>query len=225
MRKIRIKNHIIQETGNWIAVYKPAGLAVETGKVGEQDLESLLLNEYHRRGEGISLSIINRLDQVVEGIVLAAKNPKAAAALSKELQKGGFEKIYLAVVRGIPGQEEAMLKDYLEQDVRKNRSYVTAEGKGKKSILSYQVLQTSQGQALLRIRLESGRHHQIRVQLANAGFPIAGDRKYSNEERGTGYPALCAAELSFTDPATMRRISLKRLPQNERFKKFTGLFS
>lgn len=244
---------IIRETSSWIAVHKPAGLAVQTRRIGEQDLTSLLLNYLQhaslQAGKTVEdakapyLAVIHRLDQPVEGIVLFAKTPSAAAALSAQLQNHQMKKEYLACVQVLPGKEAAgitpqssggsswhTLTDFLRKDGRTNTSQVAAPGtpSAKKAVLDYQVLSASGETAVLRIRLHTGRHHQIRVQLAHAGMPILGDRKYGRKsqeaypENGAGpdrFPALCACRLSFTDPDTRTPVVLETEADHERLRK------
>ena len=268
---------IIRETPDYIAVYKQAGIAVESRSFGRIDLEHELLNLLARRqsgsggndGSGIPyLAVINRLDQPVEGIVLFAKNKQAAAELSNQMQTHRMKKEYLAVVRtenmragdmssmeartcdnstGLPGREGlnggsekeyTELVDYLLKDGRTNTSKVVPEKtKGaKKAVLSYTCEARRDDLALLRVRLQTVRHHQIRVQLAHAGMPIAGDRKYGGAaaparigtEQGTDgsryaadTPALCAVKLSFYDPSDKNReVVLEIRPKGELFSVF-----
>ena len=243
---------VIQESRSWIAVYKPAGLAVQTGRIGETDLESELrkylaggrhAEEKNRREQPPYLAVIHRLDQPGEGIVLFAKNPRAAASLSSQLQQHIIRKEYLACVHaardaqisaghaedagagGRPEQQTCWygLCDWLIRDGKTNLSRVTAAGtKGaKKAELEYRILSESDDTAVLEIRLHTGRHHQIRVQLAHAGMPIIGDRKYGDGFMPAGchfaassFPALCAWHLSFTDPDSGKNVTLKVKPEN-----------
>lgn len=236
---------IIREEKSWIAVYKPAGLAVQTGKVGEADLESELKkllagrrrpSAKNREGHPPYLAVIHRLDQPVEGIVLFARTPRAAAALSAQLQQRKMEKEYLACVRLPAGihtetgtdspaeQQWHRLCDWLVRDRKNNSSRISAAGtrEAKKCELDYRIISESDGRAVLGIRLYTGRHHQIRVQLAHAGMPIVGDAKYGGGCRPAEgaadtthtdrFPALCARRLSFTDPDRGDHIVLEVKP-------------
>ena len=222
---------ILQETKTWIAVHKPAGLAVQTRRIGEADLESELMKQILTRDPKAGrtrLQVIHRLDQPVEGIVLCAKTPQAAAALSAQLREGSMEKEYLACVQTKdsrkPEETWHHLTDCLVRDGRTNHSAVVPpETPGaKKAELAWKTLAAAEDTAILAIRLYTGRHHQIRVQLSHAGMPILGDRKYGNtpqEKTGTvpdPYPALCAYRLSFTDPDTNKRVQLQIQPKNKR---------
>ena len=192
---------ILYEDRSLIAVYKEPGLAVQTKKVTEKDLESILLTYLagEQKGDGRpELYVIHRIDQPVDGIVLFAKNKKTAADLTRQLTDGSMKKIYRAEVAGTISSETGCLEDFLVKDGRRNMSFVVHDPKSnpgaKKAKLSYRKISEN----TLEIELFTGRHHQIRVQLAHAGMPIVGDRKYG------GPPAarlmLTAYRLVFMHP-------------------------
>ena len=192
---------ILYEDRSLIAVYKEPGLAVQTKKVTEKDLESILLTYLagEQKGDGRpELYVIHRIDQPVDGIVLFAKNKKTAADLTRQLTDGRMKKIYRAEVSGTIQSETGCLEDFLVKDSRRNMSFVVQDPKSnpgaKKAKLSYRKISEN----TLEIELFTGRHHQIRVQLAHAGMPIVGDRKYG------GPPAerlmLTAYRLNFINP-------------------------
>lgn len=211
-----IKSVEIVYEDEWILVaLKPENLAVETRRIDEEDLESLLRKQLKKVGAKPYLATINRLDQPVRGLVLFAKTKEAAADLSAQLNAHTMEKIYRARVFGqiLPAKGE--LKDRLYKDARTNTSRVVAKSdpvyaKGKDAVLSYETLENGE----LEIHLLTGRHHQIRVQLSHAGHPILGDTKYGNaqsiarsKEEGTGRLMLTACRLSFIHPGTKERVS------------------
>lgn len=203
---------ILYQDNDILIVWKPAGLAVQSKNPLEADLESLLLtrlSQENAAGAKPELHIINRLDQPVEGLVLFALNKKAAAALTRQLTEGKIEKIYRTKVAGPIPKDEDTLVDYLLKDARTNTSRVVAPGtpKAKRSVLSYKKLSENE----LEITLVTGRHHQIRVQLAHAGMPILGDRKYGcqNPEYKDRL-MLTAAKISFIHPRTGRRMEFMR---------------
>lgn len=211
------KINIIEETEEYIVAYKPAGLSVQSRRLTEKTLETIIkANNRHIK----YLAAVNRLDQPVEGLVLLAKSPESAAELTRQIGEHSIKKEYLAVVEGIPKIKEGVLEDYLLRDGTTNTSSVAASGaKGaKKARLSY-VLKKSTGKySLLRINLYTGRHHQIRVQLANAGMPILGDRKYNKACDDIAFPALCACCLEFTDPKKKKRLHYEIEPMGKAFK-------
>ena len=223
-----MKTKIIYEDKHILVVYKPAGIAVQAARSMEMDVVSELKNYLKSSYVGL----IHRLDQPVEGILVFAKTSLAAAALSKQTADGTMEKEYLAAVltsKEIP--EEEVLTNYLLKDGKTNTSRVVEASvkNAKKAVLSYEVQKTVFAQesetekiALLKIQLKTGRHHQIRVQLANANLPLLGDLKYGSEESkklssrlGIKDVALCACRLIFKHPKTEKTMEFIVSPQKE----------
>lgn len=250
-----MKLNIIYEDEHLLVLYKPAGVPVQSARVGTKDCESLVKNYLYEKNPGKGapyLGIIHRLDQPVEGLVLFALTPAAAAALSRQSAERKMEKAYLAVRRivdnsgvenrncqnpcGKPlGNVEKKVEnwtecvDWLCKNGRENRSeIVPASHPGaKKAVLRYRVLERKEGLELVEIRLETGRHHQIRVQMAGRGMPLAGDRKYGSAEAGghvenvdNSFPALCAYRLKFRHPVGGKRMEFEIKPQNPVFSTF-----
>lgn len=176
---------ILYEDEAVLVCRKEAGVAVQTARSAQQDMVSLLKNYRAAKKETPYIGVIHRLDQPVEGVMVFAKTPQAAAKLSAQVSGRSVEKEYLAVTAGVPQPESGKLRDFLRRDGRTNTSSVVAEGTpdAKEARLSYRVEQTSAdgARALVLVRLETGRHHQIRVQMAHAGYPLEGDRKYGKE--------------------------------------------
>ena len=210
----------VAESREFVLIYKPAGIAVSTREITAPDLVHILTGQY---GE---VFVINRLDQPVEGLVLFAKDRKSAAFLSGAMQDGRFCKEYLAVVCGTPKEKEGTFTDYLVRNGKTNRTETAAPGtKGaKKAELDYRVLAAAEKEGrtytLLKILLRTGRHHQIRVQTACRGIPVAGDRKYGRPEEAVRFPALCAYRLTFPDPKTGEDRTFERQPEGELFRLF-----
>ena len=215
---------ILYEDNDILVCYKPAGLAVQSAKVSQPDLESALRTHRAQSGEDSYIGIITRLDQPVEGLLVFAKTKKAAAALSRSQQEGTWIKEYFAVVNGCPPQSGELI-DWLLRDGRTNTSrVVTPKTKGaKKARLRYERVASDavHTHTLLRIRLDTGRHHQIRVQLAGAGFPIAGDKKYGIPDKEKQPLALCCAKLSFPHPETGQILTFESKPKGKRFDTFS----
>lgn len=218
--------HILHEDEHIIVCYKPAGIPTQTKKLGEQDMVSLLKN--HLKGGYVA--VIHRLDQPVEGLLVFAKTPFAAKELNKGLQGSGFGKHYKAVLWGIPNQDTATLEDYLVKDGRTNTSRVCnpSEKDAKKAILSYEVIATGKDDdkdiSLVKVKLDTGRHHQIRVQMANMGCPIWGDAKYNTvavQDRRFRQIALCAYKLEFAHPKTKKKMDFEVEPKGEGFAKLS----
>ena len=168
---------------------------------------------------------VHRLDRTTQGVMVYALSEDAARRLSAMIQQGQLEKTYLAVVEGVPEGSQGEYTDLLYFDRRKNKSYVVKrERKGvKQALLQYEVLQTIEHEgkkiSLLRIRLMTGRTHQIRVQFASRKTPLVGDRRY-----GSHIPAdhiqLCSARLSFTHPFTGEELSFSYDPTDGYFNRF-----
>ncbi|MCR5251850.1 MAG: RluA family pseudouridine synthase [Lachnospiraceae bacterium] len=191
-------------------------MPVQTAGIGRMDMESELKNYLAKENGEPYLGVVHRLDQPVEGILVFAKTPKAMAALSSQLNaEDGMQKIYLARVYGHLPAESGSLTDRLVKDARSNLSHVAAPGEkgAKEAVLDYERLETDAETELLRIRLHTGRHHQIRVQLAHHGAPILGDRKYGTpqmlvcaEKAGINRLCLLARSLSFRHPVSGKRM-------------------
>lgn len=215
---------ILHEDEHVIVCYKPAGIATQTAKMGSQDMESLLKNYLYKKERKMPyIAVIHRLDQPVEGVLVFAKTSFAAKELNKGLQGAGFGKYYKAVVCGIPKEQKATLEDYLVKDGKTNTSRVCAkdENEAKKAVLAYEVLKQTEDKSLLKIKLETGRHHQIRVQMANMGCPIWGDTKYNSGEivdKSWKNIALCAYHLEFVHPKTKKKMVFEVEPEGEGFK-------
>lgn len=216
--------NILHEDDHVIVCYKPAGIPTQTKKLGEQDMASLLKNYL----KGGYVAVVHRLDQPVEGLLVFAKTPFAAKELNKGLQGAGFGKHYKAVLWGIPTQKKATLEDYLVKDGRTNTSRVCepSEADAKKAILSYEVIATGKDDgkniSLVKVKLDTGRHHQIRVQMANMGCPIWGDAKYNTavvQDRRFRQIALCAYRLEFIHPKTKKQMEFEIEPKGEGFLK------
>ena len=224
-----IKTFIIYEDPHIIVCHKPAGMPVQSARIGTADLVSLLKNHLasSARNTGASkppyLAVIHRLDQPVEGLLVFAKSPAAARDLNRQLTSSGFSKYYRATVVGVPDPAEGTLEDYMVRDGRTNMSHICTEKTpgAKPARLHYRVLETYEDAgavtSLVKIRLDTGRHHQIRVQMAHMGCPLVGDRKYGacNPEKtnGKNIPVhtksaeplrLCAYRLEFKHPATRK---------------------
>jgi len=213
-----MKNYkILFEDSDLLVIYKPAGLAVQSAKVSVPDLMSKLRNHYIELGEQKpQLKLINRLDQPVEGILLVGKNQQTAAKLCGQGEHSAYmEKHYQALVSGKLFPQEGRLLDYLVHDRQKNISRVVRQNvaDAKRCELKYRVLEEKECGQLLEILLLTGRHHQIRVQLAHAGAPIMGDSKYGGEGNPV-YPqlCLCAYKLSFLHPKTEKRMEFEVKP-------------
>ena len=156
---------------------------------------------------------VHRLDQVVSGLMVLARTEAAASELSRQIREDVFQKEYLAIVHGAPEAAEGRLCDLLVRDkARKMTMVATQEGKGvQPASLRYRVLNQAEGMSRIRIRLETGRTHQIRVQFASRGLPLFGERKYSTLEDDCEI-ALWSYRLAFPHPTTGELMEFTKEP-------------
>ena len=155
---------------------------------------------------------VHRLDRVVSGLMVLARNTKAASELSRQIREDAFEKEYLAVVHGVP-EKSGTLRDLLGRDKARKMTYVASEpAKGvQEAILHYQLQSTREGLSKVRIQLVTGRTHQIRVQFASRGMPLVGERKYSELDDPCEI-ALWSYRLEFAHPRTGERMEFIHQP-------------
>ena len=209
--------NIIFEDKDLLVVEKPAGIATQSAGVGVPDLETELMKYRKNKGEVPEIYVVHRLDQPVAGLLVFAKTKEAAAALTKELTGEAFTKTYEATVfKTERFVREGRLTDYLVKEKKGNLSRIAAspnEAGAKEARLSYETVCEDEKTATLKVHLETGRHHQIRLQFSNAGMPLVGDLKYgSNEsiayskEVGVKFVALRATELKFTHPKSKKEM-------------------
>lgn len=156
---------------------------------------------------------VHRLDRVVSGLMVLARNAKAASELSRQIREDEFEKEYLAVVHGSPEEQSGILRDLLGRDKARKMTYVAdAPAKGvQEAVLEYRVLNAADNMSRVRIRLHTGRTHQIRVQFASRGLPLVGERKYS-ERNDPCEIALWSYRLAFTHPGTGEKMEFTHEP-------------
>ena len=198
---------IIYDDKNIIVAEKPAGFPSQADKTNDENMLSELSKQLTTE-----VFLVHRLDRPVGGIMVFAKNKKACSSLSMQVQDKTFKKTYHAITCGIPKENSKTLIDYMQKNQRLNISKIVQKNmpNAKMAELSYEVQKTIETSeygslALLKINLKTGRHHQIRLQLSNAGFPIWGDTKYNDifKKRG-GFVniALFASSITFKNPTT-----------------------
>ena len=199
---------ILYENEMYVVLIKPVGVLSEN--TGSKSVASLL---------GVDeLCTVHRLDKDVSGVMVYAKTKDAAANLSAQMQNGKFKKEYFTVVEGKPLESERLV-DLLFHDKSKNKTYVVKrQRKGvKEAILTYERLDSkttdNRELSLLKVKLETGRTHQIRVQFASRGFSLFGDRKYGS--KAIGNIALFSCKISFICPAKNERVTFETYPQND----------
>ena len=199
---------IIYSDRDIVVCIKPAGV-LSTDEPG--GLPELLRAEMQTD----NIRTVHRLDRVVSGLTAAARNAKSASELSREIRDGGFDKTYLAVVRGA-AEDAGVMRDLLIRDKRERKTYVAdAPGKDVQDAeLRYETLERKDGMSLVRIKLITGRTHQIRCQFSSRGLPLVGDRKYSISDDDCDI-ALWSHSLSFTHPRNGQHMSFSEAPPDK----------
>lgn len=194
--------NILYEDSEILVCEKPAGIATQSSRIGTPDMVSLLKNYLRQQSpqQQPYLAVIHRLDQPVTGLLVFAKSKRAAADLNKQLTTAGFGKHYLALLTGIPSPDETDLTNYLIKDNKTNTSRICTQNTpgSKVARLHYKLIQKWSHSSLAEITLDTGRHHQIRVQMAHLGCPIQGDVKYGATV--PGQLQLYAYRLTFRHP-------------------------
>lgn len=210
---------ILYEDNHIIVVNKPQGVSTQPDETGDKDLwtqvKEYLKEKYNKPGEAW-LGTIHRLDRPTGGAIVFAKTSKSATRLSEQLKNGDFDKTYLAVVCGKPRIAKDKIVSYLKKDERTNTvSIVPSSTNGaKRAELDYEVLEYNKdtNHCLVRVKLYSGRGHQIRVQMKSIKCPVYGDQKYGGENMDKVMLNLFACELSFTHPVSKQRMIFKVYP-------------
>ena len=213
------KLNVIYEDNHIIVVEKPVNIPSQGDKTGDVDMLTLvkqyIKEKYNKPGE-VYLGLVHRLDRPVGGVMVFARTSKAAARLSEQVREKQFKKKYLVIADGKFEEQKGTLQDYLLKNERLNTSKVVPEGtkNSKLAILDYEVLAYNEeiDLSLVKINLHTGRHHQIRVQLSNAGHSICGDQKYGTRGRGKQI-CLWAYELTIFHPITKEEMVFKVLPE------------
>lgn len=205
---------ILYEDNHIIAINKQVSDIVQLDKTGDEPLEEkvkqYIKQKYDKPGD-VFLGIVHRIDRPVSGVVLFARTTKALTRLNVMFQEKSVEKIYWAVVKNQPSSPEGTLEHYITRNTKTNKSYCSAtEVKGsKKAILHYKTIAKSDQYYLLEVNLETGRHHQIRCQLAAMGCPIKGDLKYgsprSNKDGGI---SLHSRKVHFVHPVKEEEVTI-----------------
>ncbi len=221
--------HVIYEDNHIIAVNKEVGDIVQSDKTGDRTLADFvkahIKAKYNKKGD-VFLGIVHRIDRPVSGVIIFARTSKALTRLNKMFQDKEIKKSYWAVVKKKPPLEEETLVNYLRKNEKQNKSYVAGNDKkgAKQASLSYKLIGASKKYFLLDISLHTGRHHQIRAQLAHIGSAIRGDLKYgydrSNEGGGIN---LHARKISFIHPVKKELIEIiAPIPEGQSWKMFQG---
>lgn len=205
---------ILSKTSDYVIIYKPAGVPSQSDPGGDPDAMSLCSQLLRQMGEKDGLYLIHRLDRVVGGLMVFARNKNTAADLSKQVADHSFEKYYYAVVHG--KAEGGILFDYLYKDAKLGKAFVTDRARAgvKSAELEYRALDSIERDAdsvsLVKIKLKTGRFHQIRVQFASRKMSLIGDKKYGSRDFKAKMPALFATEIGFIYKG--KEVKASRLP-------------
>ncbi len=193
-----------------VIAVKPQGVLSQPDLTGDEAMTDLLSKALQS-----SVLPVHRLDRAVGGVMVYARTRECAGKLSALVGGDGFGKEYLTVVDGVPAENSGMLTDFLFHDKRRNVTTVVRETEkdAKKAVLSYETVTVQDSTSLLRVKLHTGRTHQIRVQFSSRGLPILGDGKYGSRARHA--IALWSYCLTFVHPITKKKLSFSALPPKE----------
>ena len=213
----------LYEDNHIIIVSKRSGEIVQGDKTGDEPLsetvKQYIKEKYHKPGN-VFLGVVHRLDRPVWGLVVFAKTSKALIRLNKMFKEGQVHKTYWAITKNAPPEEEGVLTDWLVRNERQNKSYVHPQEvpNAKKAVLKYRVIAHSDRYHLIEVNLLTGRHHQIRCQLANMGCAIKGDLKYgAPRSNPDGSISLLARRITFVHPVSKENIVVEApLPPNDK---------
>ena len=218
---------VVYEDNHIIVVNKTASEIVQADKTGDTPLSETVkqyLKEKYQKLGNVFLGVTHRLDRPVSGLVVFAKTSKALTRLNEMFRTSEVKKTYWAVVKNAPKEPEGELVHFLVRNEKQNKSYAYDKEvpKSKKAILDYRLVGRSENYYLLEVDLKTGRHHQIRCQLAKMGCPIKGDLKYgSPRSNPDGSICLHARRIRFVHPVSKELIELEApLPEGNLWKGF-----
>ena len=213
----------LYEDNHIIIVSKRSGEIVQGDKTGDLPLSETVkqyIKEKYQKPGNVFLGVVHRLDRPVWGLVVFAKTSKALTRLNKMFRDGEVHKTYWAITKEAPPAEEGVLTNWLVRNERQNKSYAHSQEtpNAKKAVLKYKVIAHSDHYHLLEVQLMTGRHHQIRCQLANMGCPIKGDLKYgAKRSNPDGSSCLLARSVAFVHPVSKENIVVEApLPPQDR---------
>ena len=219
---------VVYEDNHIIIVNKTASEIVQGDKTGDTPLSETVkqyLKEKYNKPGNVFIGVTHRLDRPVSGLVVLAKTSKALARLNEMFRTGKVEKTYWAIVKKQPPAKEGTLTHYLTRNEKQNKSYAydTEKPGSKKAFLHYRLLTRSDNYFLLEVNLETGRHHQIRCQLAKIGCPIKGDLKYGfPRSNPDGSICLHARRVKFVHPVSGKLIEVEApVPDDNLWKAMT----
>lgn len=206
---------IVEKQKDFIIVYKPPGIPSQPDPTGDTDAMTLAGELLRESGESGDLWLVHRLDRVVGGLLVFARNKRTAGTLGTAAAGDGMRKEYFAVTESRP--EGGVYTDFIYKDARVAKSFIVdSERRGvKRAELECTPLRTVEGRTLNRIKLNTGRYHQIRAQLSYRGYPIVGDGKYGSRDKGAHTPALFAFSIEFTHAG--KRVRVEYMPDTAQY--------
>ena len=213
---------VLYEDNHIIIVYKQSGEIVQGDKTGDKPLSETIkewIKEKYAKPGNVFLGVVHRLDRPVSGIVVFAKTSKALSRLNNMFRNGEVRKTYWAMVQTAPNMPEATLTNWLVRNEKQNKSYVynNEMPNAKQAILKYKTIGQTEHYTLLEVNLLTGRHHQIRCQLAAMGCPIKGDLKYgARRSNPDGSISLLSHKVEFIHPVSKQKIVVVSPLQTEK---------
>ena len=205
---------VVYEDNHIIIVYKSSGEIVQGDKTGDEPLSETVkqyIKETHHKPGNVFLGVVHRLDRPVSGLVVFAKTSKALSRLCNMFRDGEIHKTYWAITKNQPKQTEGTVSSWLVRNEKQNKSYSYDHEvpNSKKAILKYRLIGHTDNYSLLEVNLLTGRHHQIRCQLASIGCPIKGDLKYGAQRSNPdGSISLLAHRIQFIHPVSKEKIDV-----------------
>ena len=222
---------VVYEDNHIIIVNKQSGEIVQGDKTGDRPLSDIVkdyIKEKYQKPGAVFLGVVHRLDRPVSGLVVFARTSKALTRLNKMFAEGEVHKTYWALVKNAPQKTEDTLTHWLVRNEKQNKSYAYATEKpnAKKAILKYRLIGKSDNYSLLEVQLMTGRHHQIRCQLAAMGCPIKGDLKYgAPRSNPDGSISLQSHRVEFIHPVSKERVTVEApLPDDPLWQAFAIFF-
>ena len=214
---------VLYEDNHIIVVVKPINILSQSDNTKDIDMLNIIKNyikEKYNKPGNVYLGLVHRLDRPTGGVMVFARTSKSASRLSKQIKEGSLKKTYLAVVPNFNLKKGTFI-DYLEKD-KNNNSIIASKEKGKYAKLNFETITKKNNNALVKIDLLTGRHHQIRVQFSSRGYPLYGDQRYGKMDKKQ--LALFAYKLEFIHPVTKEKMVFKKEPNYGIFLDFKECF-
>lgn len=218
--KIDFSELILYEDNHLLVINKPSNILSQEDNTKDPDIVNLakhyLKVKYDKPGN-VYVGLVHRLDRMTEGVMVLAKTSKAASRLSEDIRNNNWHKQYIAVVHGII-TNDSRLSDFVDYIENTKKMKVVKPGSGQKAELEYKVLGHFDNKTVLLINLITGRHHQIRIQFSNFGYPLVGDTLYGNPKERVDLMLTCYC-ISFKHPTLDQNLKFTDLPRSKKWKK------